>query len=241
VAHPRELARRAAAAIAFDVSFVAAFVLAELGVLAFVPPWTTAWVVTAGLPWLLLTLKVLTRFGLGHGGRPLLVQLDLPGAPVIASLLVLLTWPLALLIPLVVYSATAHATAAAFVGARGLLALRPILHIPIGLVGIAYLVFVGILFAARAPEARRSDVPIPDFDPERLLRITLPLGCGVTGLALGHLGASLDDLALRTEILVLALYFPLRYLIERTGGLTWISVATSLGTVVTTVVVSLRW
>lgn len=241
MAHPRELARRAAAAFAFDGAFVAVFVAVELGALQFVPPWTTACVVAGGLPWLLLTLKVLTRFALGHGGGPLLVQLDLPGARVIASLLVLLTWPLALLIPLLVYTAMAHATAAAFVGPRGLVALPPIFHIPIGLAGLAYLALVGILFAARTPAANRSDVPIPDFDPERLLRITLPIGCGLMGVALGHLGASLDQLALPTDILVLALYFPLRYLIERVGGVSWLSVATSIAAVVTTVVVSLRW
>jgi len=57
------------------------------------------------------------------------------------------TWPLALLIPLVVYTTMAHATAAAIVGPRGLLALPPILHLPIGLAGLVYLAVVGILFA----------------------------------------------------------------------------------------------
>jgi hypothetical protein len=241
VAHLRELARRAAAAVAFDLAFIAIFVVTELGALAFLPPWTTAWAIAGGLPWLLLTLKVLTRFALGHGGGPLLVQLDLPGARVIASLLVLLTWPLALMIPFVLYATAAHATAVALVGPKGLIALRPILHLPIGIVGLGYVAIVGILFAARAPAAPRGEAPpIPEFNPERMLRITLPIGCGLMGLALGHLGACFDHMGLRWDALVLLLYFPLRYLIERVGGITWISVLTTLLAIATAVIVPLR-
>jgi hypothetical protein len=240
VAHPRELARRAAAAIAFDLAFVAIYVVVEFGRLTALPPFVTAWALVGALPWLLLTLNVLTRFALGHGGRSLIVQLNVPGARLIASLLVLLTWPLALLIPLIIYMAAAHATAAALVGPHGLIALRPIFHLPIGLVGLVYLAIVGVLFAARSPSAPKSEVPIPDFDPERLLRLTLPVGCGLMGVALGHLGASLDEIGLPTDTLVLALYFPLRYLIERVGGITWISVLTSILAVIAAVIVPLR-
>ena len=225
MAHLRELARQSAAGISFDLAFVAAYALVELEIVSFVPPWATAVVVGGGLPWLLLTLKVVSRFELGHGGGPLSVQLDLPGAKVITGILVLFTWPLALLIPLLVYAVIAQATAAAFVGPRGLIALNPWLGLPIAFVGAGYLAVVGILFAARSPKSKED--AIPDFDPERLLRFTLPLGCGVIGLALGHVGGSLDQIGMPTDILILLLYFPLRYLIERVGGITWLSVAVS--------------
>ncbi len=242
MAHPRELARRAASALAFDLAFVAAFVVVELGRITFLPAFVSAWALVAALPWLLLTLELLARFALGHGGGPLIEQLNLPGARVIASLIVLLAWPLALLLPLTLYTAAAHATAAALVGPRGLLELRPILHVPIALVGLAYLAVVGALFAARVPAAPRTEAPIPDFDPERLLRLTLPVGCGLMGIALGHFGASLDTIGLRFDTLVLALYFPLRYLIERVGGITWISVLCSFAAVIVAVVIPLlRW
>ena len=73
-----------------------------------------------------------------------------------------------------------------------------------------------------------------------MLRITLPIGCGLMGLALGHLGASFDHMGLRWDALVLLLYFPLRYLIERVGGITWISVLTTLLAIATAVIVPLR-
>jgi hypothetical protein len=226
VAHLRELARQSAAGISFDLAFVAAYAVVELEILGFVPPWVTALAVGGGLPWLLLTIKVLGRLGLGQGGGPLSVQLDLPGARLFAGILVLFTWPLALLIPLLVYAAMAQAAAAAFVGPRGLIALNPWLGVPITAVGIGYLALVGILFAARSPKTKEES--IPDFDPKRLLRITLPLGCGVIGLAVGHLGGNLDQIGMPTDILVLLLYLPFRYLIERVGGITWISALVSM-------------